>query len=149
MSHMKTLDEALLGAIAERRDASGLPLRSILAEQAALLSLGRAMLQAAQLGHLIPTLYSAARSSPRQGLRGSELTLRMRNASAASRVKLHLAALRRVAPELGRSLGIQSVEVRVAKAHTEGPRAPQAQHRPEIPVAARQRLMAALEAQDH
>lgn len=146
---MKTWDEALLGALSERRDPSGLPLRSILAEQEALLALGRAILEAAQLGQLTAALYSAARSNPAQGLRGSELTLRMSHASAAARARIHLSVLRRVTPALGRSLGIQSVEVKVARAHTEAPPAAAAQPRPQIPETARQRLLAALEAQDH
>jgi len=143
---MKSLDQALLGALSERRDSSGLPLRSLLSEQAALLALGRAILEAAQLSNLESALYSASRSNPARGLRGSEITLRMRHAAAAARLRIHLQVLRRVTPELGRSLGIQSVDVKVAKAHTEGLRAPPARQRPDIPQAARQRLLAALEA---
>ncbi len=149
MSPMKSLDQALRGAISQRQSDSGVPLGSVLSEQASLLALGRALLKAARLEGLVPSLYSAVRSSPARGLRGSELTLRMRHASATARVRIQLAVLQRLAPELGSAYGIQSVAVKLAKAHTEGLAARTPQARPQIPAAARQRLLAALEAQDH
>jgi hypothetical protein len=77
------------------------------------------------------------------------LTLRMRSHSAAARVRLSLQSLKRSVASVGPVHGIQSVDVRVAKAYTEPVRPRPMGKRPDIPESARQRLLAALDAQDH
>ncbi|MEY3951836.1 MAG: hypothetical protein RL320_638 [Pseudomonadota bacterium] len=149
MSPMKSLEQALRGAISDRQSAQGISLKSVLEEQHVLLTLGQTLLSEAGLDSLVSELYSAVRSSPLRGLRGSELTLRMRSHASAARVRLSLHSLRRHVALLGRPLGIQSVEVKVAKAYTESVRPRPMGKRPAIPESARQRLLAALEAQDH
>jgi|GEM_PF-1294698 hypothetical protein len=149
MSPMKSLDQALRGAISDRHSAQGVPLKSVLEEQQVLLGLGQRLLRDAGLETLVGELYSAIRTNPLRGLRGSELTLRMRSHSAAARVRLSLQSLKRSVASVGPVHGIQSVDVRVAKAYTEPVRPRPMGKRPDIPESARQRLLAALDAQDH
>ncbi|MFM1859318.1 MAG: hypothetical protein RL133_818 [Pseudomonadota bacterium] len=149
MSPMKSLDQALRGAISDRHSAQGVALNSVLEEQQQLLRLGQRLLREAGLEALVGDLYSAIRTNPLRGLRGSELTLRMRSHAAAARVRMSLQSLKRSAASIGQSQGIQSIDVRVAKAYTEPVRPRPMGKRPDIPESARQRLLAALDAQDH
>lgn len=140
-SRFRDLGRALHSALAAQ--PGGLEAR--ISEEAALLAAAQRGLLGAGLGSLGDLLLTAHRADPRLGLRGSELVLVTSSHAAASRMRLAQSIILSNCQSLG--LGIQSIKIRAVKATAALPR-PVAAARPEVPPAARARLLALIEGPD-
>lgn len=120
-----------------------------LTESLALLDVVRELLTDLGQAQLATLVLGAHRSDPRRGVRGSQLTIVTSQHAAAAKLQLLSPSLLQACQP--RSLGFQSILVRSQRMVAPIAR-PTARGRPDVPDAARQRLLAAvglIQAQDH